>query len=109
MNDAQQAVPVACNPQALSADSWTAHQAATEWLFETRCEATEELADSYAFRFAAEAFPLVVAFVAHERRCCPFLTFCIEVPPAEAAITLRMAGSPAAKELIRAELLPSNP
>lgn len=109
MNDAQQTTPVACNPQALSAEAWTGHQTATEWLFETLCEATEELADGYAFRFAAEALPLVAAFVEHERRCCPFFTFRIEVPPAETAITLRITGSPAAKALIRAELLPANP
>lgn len=108
MNDAQQTVPVACNPQALSAEAWTKHQAATRRLFGALCEATEELADGYAFRFAAEAFLLVAAFVAHERRCCPFFTFRIEVPPAETAITLCIAGSPAAKELIRAELLPSS-
>lgn len=109
MSNPQQAVPVACNPQALSADAWTAHQAATKRLFGALCEATEELADGYAFRFAAEILPLVAAFVAHERHCCPFFTFRIEVPPAEANITLRMAGSPAAKALIMAELLPSNP
>lgn len=108
MNDPQQTVPVACNPQALSAEDWTAHQAATRRLFGALCEATEELADGYAFRFAVEAFPLVAAFVTHERRCCPFLTFRIEVPPAETAITLCITGSPAAKALIRAELLPPN-
>jgi hypothetical protein len=32
-----------------------------------------------------------------------------EVPPAETAITLYIAGSQAAKELIWAELLPPNP
>lgn len=109
MNDAQQTVPVVCNPQALSAEAWTAHQAATRRLFGALCEATEELVDGYAFRFAAEAFPLVTAFVAHERRCCPFFTFRIEVPPAETAITLRINGSPAAKALIKAERLPPNP
>lgn len=109
MNDAQQSVPVACNPQALSAEAWTEHQAATKQLFGGLREAPEELVDGYAFRFAAEAFPLVAAFVAHERRCCPFFTFRIEVPPAETAITLCITGSPAAKALIRAELLPPDP
>jgi hypothetical protein len=109
MNDAQQSMPVACNPQVLSAEAWIEHQAATKQLFGVLREAPEELADGYAFRFTAEAFALVAAFVEHERRCCPFFSFRIEVPPAAASITLCIAGSPAAKELIRMELLAPNP
>jgi len=50
----------------------------------------------------------VATFVEHERRCCPFFAFRIEVPPAKTAITLCITSSPAAKALISAELLLPN-
>jgi hypothetical protein len=98
-------VPIACNPQALSVEDWAAHRATSVRLFRELHEATEELEDGYAFRFPAAAFPLAATFVECERRCCPFFRFQLMVPPAEAAITLRITGSPEAKAEIRAELL----
>jgi hypothetical protein len=98
-------VPVACNPLAMSTEAWTAHQATTMQLFSGLREASEELPDGYAFRFPAVALPAVADFVDGERRCCPFFSFCIEIPPAEAPITLRITGDAEAKSLIAAELL----
>jgi hypothetical protein len=105
MSNEMRDMPVACNPQALSAESWAEHQAMTRQLFGALREATEELDDGYAFRFPADAFPLVAAFVEHERRCCPFFTFQLTVPPAGAALTLRIAGSAEAKAVLAAGLL----
>jgi hypothetical protein len=105
MSDDPLAVPVTCNPQALSPESWAEHQATTERLFGELREATEELRDGYELRFPAGAFPLVAAFVEQERHCCPFFSFRLTVPPGEVAITLHITGSPEAKAVIRAELL----
>ena len=105
MRNDVQTVPVACNPLAMSTECWTAHQATTSQLFSGLREASEELPDGYAFRFPATALPAVAAFVDGERRCCPFLNFGIEIPPAEAPITLRITGNAEAKALIAAELL----
>jgi hypothetical protein len=104
MSDEALTVPVACNPQALSAEDWAEHRATSVRLFGELLEATEELEDGYAFRFPAAVFPQAAAFVERERRCCPFVRFQLMVPPAEAAITLRITGSPEAKAVIRAEL-----
>lgn len=98
-------VPVACNPQALTAEAWAEHQALTEQLFGALRETTEELDDGYAFGFPAEAFPLVIAFVEWERRCCPFFSFHLVVPSAGATLSLRIAGSPEAKVVLAAELV----
>lgn len=98
-------VPVACNPQAVSAESWAEHQAATPQLFGELREATEELDAGYVFRFPTEAFQLVTAFVEHERRCCPFFTFRVEGPSRDVALTLSITGSPEAKAVLAAELL----
>jgi hypothetical protein len=105
MSEEPGATPVACNPQARAAEDWATHQATTEQLFGELPEPAEELSDGYAFRFPAATLPLVAAFVEYERRCCPFFTFHLTVPPGEAAITLSMTGSPEAKAVIRAELL----
>ncbi len=105
MSDGNQRIPLACNPQALSPTDWAAHQATGTRLFAELREAHEELPDGYAFRFPATAFSLVAAFVDGERRCCPFLTFSIDVLPADASIILRITGSPEAKAIIAAEFL----
>lgn len=104
MSDGDRHVPLACNPQALSTEEWAAHTATSTQLFAEMRESYEELPDGYAFRFPASAFPMVAGFVAGERRCCPFLRFGIDVPPAEAAITLRITGSPEAKAILAAGL-----
>ncbi|HMQ32937.1 MAG TPA: hypothetical protein PKD53_19555 [Chloroflexaceae bacterium] len=98
-------VPVACDPQALTAEVWAEHQATTAQLFGALREATEELDDGYAFRFPAASLALVAAFIERERRCCPFFTFHLIIPPAGAALTLRITGSPEAKGVLTTELL----
>jgi hypothetical protein len=95
---------VACNPQAMSAEAWTAHRGTTQ-LFSRLHEESWELPDGYAFRFPAAALPVVAAFVDGEHRCCPFFSFCIEIPPATASITLRITGSTEVRSMIAAELL----
>jgi hypothetical protein len=98
-------VPIACNPQAMSAEAWAAHRGTARELFSRLREESRELPDGYAFRFPADALPRVAAFVDGERRCCPFLTFRIEIPSAEASITLYVAGSVDAKAVIGTAML----
>lgn len=113
MSKEPEPIPVACNPQALSPEAWAAHQVTTATLFAQLIGAPRELADGYVFRFPATAFPTVAAFVEGERRCCPFFTFSLVAPPTEArgeaarsAIELCITGSPEAKAVLAAELLP---
>lgn len=104
MNTSATSIPLACNPHALSAAEWAAHQATSARLFRELRESSEELPDGYAFHFPAGVFALVAAFVEVERRCCPFLTFRIDVLPGETTIILRITGSPEARVIIAAEL-----
>jgi hypothetical protein len=62
------------------------------------------MTDGYAFHVPAGAFVLVAAFVEAERRCCPFLTFGVDVLPGATAIILRITGCPEARAIIVAEL-----
>jgi len=105
MNNDERSVPVACNTQVLATEAWAVHQRTTRQLFGELREASEELPNGYTFRFPAATFPLVVAFVDGERRCCPFFTFRIEVPPVERSITLCITGGPAAKAVVAAALI----
>jgi hypothetical protein len=69
-------------------------------------EAVEELSDGYAYRFPGdEAWTAnVLAFVAAERRCCPFFTFEVVFTPHGGPLWLRLRGSEAIKTFVRDRL-----
>jgi hypothetical protein len=93
-------MPIACNPQALTADVWAAHQVTTQHLFQELVAGVDERPDGYVFLFPATAFLAITAFVEHERRCCPFFTFTLTLPPGEAGISLHIAGNAEAKAVL---------
>ena len=66
----------------------------------------EALPDGYGFRYAADSSTLmkIAEFVSMERLCCPFLSFTIEVEPANASIHLRLSGGDGVKQFIADEL-----
>jgi len=98
-------VPLACNPQALGGAAWGAHQATMAELVAQMVAPPREFIDGYLFAFPAATFPTIAAFIDGERRCCPFFTFTLELPPAEATMTLRITGSPETKAVIAATFL----
>ena len=65
-------------------------------------EEVAELPDGYGYRFSADGSQLepLLAFIAAERRCCPFLTFEIAFEPYGGPLWLRMRGSPRVKAFI---------
>ena len=94
---------LACDLTALTADERLPHQDTTAQLFGDALQEIQELPQSYAFRFTADAYPAIAAFVAQERRCCPFLTFGVEVSAEAGPIWLRMTGPAGVKALLQAE------
>lgn len=68
----------------------------------THVAAIDELPDGYAFRFENPEAHLddVMAFIAAERRCCPFLTFEVAFLPQLGPLWLRLRGSPAIKTFV---------
>lgn len=98
-------IPIACNPHALSSEEWAAHQQRSEQLFHHKVQAVNELVDGYEFHFRAEMLHLFAQFVDGERRCCPFFTFTITVPPASEIMTLQITGNLQAKALLAQELV----
>lgn len=94
-------VAIACNVYTLSEAERHDHFALAEALFAHDVEETRELDNGYAFGFAAAQFSHVAAFVANERRCCPFLTFCIEVAPSSTTVELRLTGDAQIKAFLK--------
>ena len=67
----------------------------------------QELEDGYAFQFSGEPdwIEKVVAFVAEERKCCPFFTFELRYEPNLGPIWLSLRGSAEIKALLRDQWL----
>jgi hypothetical protein len=97
-------LPVACNMQAIPADQRASHEARANDLFGRAVVEQRELPDGYAFRIDAADYELAAAFVANERRCCPFLHFQFDLAPGSGPIWLRMTGAAGAKEALAAGL-----
>lgn len=96
--------PFACDMTALALER-DQHIATTTALFRA-VETIRELPDGYAFRFASQRHLLeqAAAFVALERRCCPFFGFTIEVEPEGGPFWLHLTGREGVKPFIQAEL-----
>jgi hypothetical protein len=96
--------PLACDLAVLDPETRAAHLALAADLLGSATATREELPDGYAFQFPSAAYAQVVAFVANERRCCPFIRFVLDVPPYDEPITLRLTGGPGVKDVLAAEL-----
>ena len=96
--------PLACVPGAIPARERTAHFALLARLFGESARSRERLPDGYRYRFDSGALDDLTAFVANERRCCPFLSFALEIAPAEGPILLTLTGPAGIHEFLDAEL-----
>jgi hypothetical protein len=97
-------LPVVCNMLAIPADQRASHEARANELFGRAVVEQRDLPDGYAFRLDAADYELAAAFVANERRCCPFLRFQLDLAPAGGPIWLRMTGAAGAREALAAGL-----
>ena len=95
---------LACNVSAIAPEQRAAHQALATRLFTAAVQETVGLADGYALRFMAEHYDDLAAFVANERRCCPFLAFVLEVTPDQGPLWLRITGPDDAKVILQGML-----
>lgn len=96
---------LACVAAAIPAADRSAHFALVQRLFHRAVREQLELPNGYAFRFAAETFGEVARFMENERRCCPFLTFTIELAPDGGPLWLRITGPAETRAFVSAELL----
>ena len=99
-------VPLACVPNAIPADARPEHFARIERLFGRAILERHAIDDGYELTFGVSELDELARFVGLERKCCPFLSFELEVRPGEERVRLRMHGPPGSREVIEAEILP---
>jgi hypothetical protein len=97
-------VALACVPAAIPAGERAGHFALARHLFNSAAQERRDLPDGWEVRFPADAFGQVARFVDLERRCCPFLSFTIEIEGAGRGIRLRLTGPEGTREFLQAEL-----
>lgn len=95
---------LACDLTVLDPPTRAAHIALGTYLLGEGAQVREELPDGYAFRYPPELYDQVIAFVANERRCCPFLRFTLQLEPDGGLLTLSMTGREGVKAILQAEL-----
>lgn len=99
-------LPLACVADAIPASERPAHFALLARLFTEDVRERRDLpdgADGYAFRFHVRAFDDLARWIANERRCCPFLTFTLEVAPDGGPVWVRLAGPAGTRRFLDAE------
>lgn len=103
--EAMAGLPIACNPSALSSESFAVHQAEGRRLQSVTLE-RRELPDGWALRMPndEETALACARWIIGERRCCPFFVFALEWGSEPYALWLRITGPEGAKEIVRAEL-----
>ncbi len=102
MTPSPAALPIVCDLSAVSAADRERLMAAVPRLFQA-VQAVHALPDGYAFRFAnAPGRILALAeFIEHERQCCPFYAFALEVEPGGGPFWLRLSGGDGVKEFVQ--------
>lgn len=93
MSNTSETLPIVCDLSAITAEDRARLLAAVPALFR-EVEAVHALPDGYAFRFAAAPGRLLALaeFVEHERLCCPFYRFTLEVEPGGGPMWLKLTG-----------------
>ena len=95
---------LACDAAALDPAVRAAHFAWIQTELPRLLVGFRELPDGYALDFAADAWESVATFVAHERRCCPFLAFALELASGGGPLHVRLTGPDGVKRFLAAEL-----
>lgn len=92
--------PIACDMSAIPGEQREAHERLARNLLSEAVLEQQELPDGYAFRFGAERYQDIVAFIANERYCCSFYRFVVDIRPEQGPIWLQITGREGVKELL---------
>jgi hypothetical protein len=96
-------IPLACVPGAIPESQRAAHFSLIARLFSQRLKGKAPFANGYEYRFAEEDLVDLARFVENERRCCPFLSFSMQLVPV-GGLLLRLDGPVRTREFLDAEL-----
>jgi hypothetical protein len=100
----QQSTGLACVPSAIPARARAQHFILARELLNKQAAERVDLPDGYNFRFAADKLGELVRFLDNERKCCPFMTFQLQIEPQSGPIWIRMTGPTGTREILAAEL-----
>lgn len=95
-------LPIVCDLSAVTAADRERLMRAVPALF-AAVEAVHELPNGFAFRFASKPGRVmaIAEFVEHDRQCCAFNTYTLEVEPGGGPVWLKMTGSDEVKAFIQ--------
>jgi hypothetical protein len=98
--------PIACDLNAIAAPERTAHALNARQIFDMTT-LVRELFNGYALRLPNDSTMLlgVAKFIDHERECCPFFDFALEVEAEHGQLWLKLTGREGVKEFLSGELL----
>jgi hypothetical protein len=98
----QSEVPIACIPDALTAEQQARWMEVGPQLY-AAVQEVQELPDGYAFRLPsdAEMLLLVAEDLNFERLCCPFVRFTLDIAPNGAPFWLHFTGGEGVKAFLR--------
>lgn len=94
--------PIACDLGTIDPARRSGHLSLVDRLLRESPLEVEELPDGLAFRFGAEHYATVAELVAHERLCCPFFRFVLDVAPQRGPVWLRITGPDGARVVVAA-------
>jgi hypothetical protein len=98
--------PLACVPGAIAPGDRAAHFALAAQLFTFALRQRRTLSNGYAYRFDAESADDLLHWVGNERRCCPFLTFTIDLAASGGPVWVSITGPDGTRAFLDAELPP---
>ena len=98
----QSEVPIACIPDALTAEQQQRWMEVGSQLY-AAVQEVQELPNGYAFRLPSDAEMLLLAAedLNFERLCCPFLRFTLDIEPNGGPFWLRFTGGEGVKAFLR--------
>jgi len=106
MSEITTQAPLACDLNAVAVDEREQHLMNARQIFGMAAK-VRELSDGYSLQLPNDSSVLlgVVKFIDHERECCPFFHFAIEVEPERGPLWLTLRGQEGVKEVVRSWLL----
>ncbi len=97
--------PIACNLKALDKEQRRHHQLLSAQLH-AAIQEVRELPDGYSFRLPSDEATIqqTAKWITLERRCCPFITFGLEVGRESGPLWLNLTGREGVKPFLKLEL-----
>jgi|HigsolmetaAR201D_1030396.scaffolds.fasta_scaffold25274_1 hypothetical protein len=103
MSNEQDSNSFYCDMTALSPQERASHQERLALLFGQLVREKKELANGFAFRFEGQEYTQLAEFIRFERKCCPFLSFELELAPHNGPVWLHLTGLGDIKPFLEAE------